>query len=99
MEARPAASFTMLQWVHISCVVGVTSLCVFRTERGYLGFGDEAVALGDAVTILYGLGSSVILRREAAAWQLLGPCFGVGIMLDEGTRQNPPEEDFRIEYR
>jgi hypothetical protein len=64
---------------------------------GYSGFGDEAVAPGDAVTILYGLGSPVILRRRAAAWQLLGPCLGVGIMLDEGSRQNPPEEDFRIE--
>jgi hypothetical protein len=49
----------------------VTSLCVFGTERGYLGFGDEAVAPGDAVTILYGLGSPVILRREAAAWQFI----------------------------
>jgi hypothetical protein len=75
----------------------VTSLCVFRTERGYLGFGNEAITPGDAVTILYGLNSPVILRREPAAWQLLGPCFGVDIMLDEGTCQNPPEEDFRIE--
>jgi hypothetical protein len=49
----------------------VTSLCVFGTEREYLGIGDEAVALGDAVTILYGLGSPVILRREAAACQFI----------------------------
>jgi hypothetical protein len=75
----------------------VTSLCIFRTERGYLGFGDEAVAPGDAVTILYGLGSPAILRGEAAAWQFLGPCFGLGITLSEGMSQNLPEEDFRIE--
>jgi hypothetical protein len=75
----------------------VPSLCVFRTEKGYLGFGDEAVAAGDTIAILYGLGSPAILRREAAAWQFLGPCFGVGIMLREGMSHNLEVEDFRIE--
>lgn len=74
----------------------IPSLCVYRTEKRCLGFGDEAVAPGDTVATLRGLNTLVILRPEGAGWQLLGPCFGVCIIPGEEMSQNLEIKDIRI---
>ena len=75
----------------------LASLSVFRTEKGYLGIGDEGMEPGDIITILYGLQLPVILRRVEESWNLVGICFVVGIMRGEAIDMSLKEEDFRIQ--
>lgn len=71
---------------------------VFSTASGFFGLGPKTLRSEDLVTILYGIGTPLILRplnSQAAEYELVGQCYVHGIMDGEAVqmRQSQGKED------
>lgn len=67
---------------------------VFRTAEGSVGMGPGAMRTGDAVVVLHGLTTPLVLRREAEAegrddeWTVVGEAYCDGVMDGEALGVN-----------
>ena len=52
----------------------------FVTRDGRLGIGPSGLRSGDVVTILFGSGVPMILRKRAGRWLLVGDCYIHGLI-------------------
>ncbi|KAF5013373.1 hypothetical protein FDECE_620 [Fusarium decemcellulare] len=73
---------------------------VFKTAKGMFGLGYRVIQPGDVVTLLWGIGSPVILRRrsdsDGGGFTYLGDAYVDGIMDGEFLQTDPAPEDFFI---
>lgn len=88
-----------------SMYVGENGRALFRTERGLLGSAHVGLQPGDAICVLTHFEAPVLLRKcqdgdTNSSWQLLGPCFVLGLMDGEAIAElkagKSRLEDFNI---
>lgn len=75
-----------------SMYVGEDGRALFRTERGLLGSAHVGIKPGDAICVLTHFEAPVLLRKcqhgdSGSSWQLLGPCFVLGLMDGEAIAE------------
>lgn len=59
---------------------------IFQTEIEYLGIGPKITQKGDVVCVMFGCKNLVVLRLVGCYYLHLGPCFILGFMEGEATR-------------
>ncbi|KAJ6782128.1 hypothetical protein PWT90_09900 [Aphanocladium album] len=66
---------------------------VFRTKGGHVGMGPGDMQAGDAVVVLYGLSTPLVLREETKSdeWTLVGEAYCDGVMDGEAVGVNERE--------
>ncbi|KAI0188438.1 heterokaryon incompatibility protein-domain-containing protein [Xylaria flabelliformis] len=68
---------------------------IFISSQGYFGLGQDSMATGDLVCLLFGGDSPFILRPSKVGYQLIGEAYVHGIMHGEYlAANNPPTEEF-----
>jgi hypothetical protein len=55
----------------------------FTTEDGYMGMGPRWAEVGDRITLIAGLATPFIVRRDGSKYRLIGPAKIHGIMESE----------------
>lgn len=53
---------------------------LFVTDRGYMGFGPQSIASGDAIFVFPGCSVPLILRKIDEHYVHQGECFVLGLM-------------------
>ena len=69
----------------------------FKTKRGYLGLGSQALQVGDIVCVLAGGEVPFVLRRARTHYQLVGESYVHGIMDGEVAHHDIPVQTFEIQ--
>lgn len=63
----------------------------FTTGNGYVGRSNHTTREGDEVAVLFGASMPVVLRRQDAGFEFLGPCYVSGVMFGELMDGRSPE--------
>jgi len=73
---------------------------LFKTTKDMFGLGHVAIRPGDIVTLLWGVGSPIILRprdwQDGGGFTFVGDAYVDGIMQGEFLKTAPAHEDFEI---
>ncbi|KAK4226971.1 heterokaryon incompatibility protein-domain-containing protein [Podospora fimiseda] len=70
-------------------------MALFRTGKGYLGIGPNAMAVNDVLVIIPGLNMPLLLRpssETSGQWKVVCGCWVKGIMDGEGLKAGDEEE-------
>ena len=59
---------------------------MFSINKGYFGVGPLGTQSGDIVSVIWGCGIPVVLRKVDDHWVLIGPCFVLGLMDGEARK-------------
>lgn len=73
---------------------------LFKTTKGMFGLGHVAIRPGDVVSLLWGVGSPIVLRPrndgDGGGFTFAGDAYVDGIMYGEFLETMPAHEDFEI---
>ncbi|KAI8228459.1 Heterokaryon incompatibility protein 6, OR allele [Colletotrichum sp. SAR 10_86] len=70
---------------------------LFKTRKGMFGLGHFGIASGDVVTLMWGVGSPIILRpRDEGGYYFRGDSYVDGIMQGEFLETQPREQELII---
>ncbi|KAK2779643.1 heterokaryon incompatibility protein [Colletotrichum kahawae] len=73
------------------------SRTLFKTRKGMFGLGHIGVAPGDVVTLVWGVGSPIVLRpRDEGGYYFRGDSYVDGIMQGEFLETQPREQELII---
>ena len=84
LRTHPLMNATKEQLEAISWAVNCTAWRrILGTENGRMGLGPAATRAGDAVAILPGCDTPLILRESGDGWTVVGECYIHGVMYGE----------------
>ncbi|KAJ0287876.1 hypothetical protein CBS470a_005141 [Colletotrichum nupharicola] len=73
------------------------SRTLFKTRKGMFGLGHIGIAPGDVVTLVWGVGSPIVLRpRDEGGYYFRGDSYADGIMQGEFLETQPREQELII---